>query len=98
MVSGRINFNNQPENQTMEFKIEDTIVDTGKAAQGWDSRDASSKGQKLYRSDKGRYYIVRTSQGQAPSAEFVSKEAATRWILLNGYELPVELKISWSGG
>jgi hypothetical protein len=86
----------------MEFKIEDTIVDTGKAAQKWDSRNTSSQGQdeKLYRSDQGRYYIVRTSQGQGslPSAEFVSKDAATRWILRNGYELPTDLKISWSGG
>ena len=83
----------------MEFKIEDTIVDTGKAAQEWGSRNTDSKGQdeKLYRSDKGRHYIVRTSQGQAPRAEFVSNEAATRWILLNGYELPAELKMSWSG-
>ena len=42
----------------MEFKIEDTIVDTGKAAQKWDSRNTSSQGQdeKLYRSDQGRYY------------------------------------------
>ena len=85
----------------MEFKIEDTIVDTAKAAQEWGSRNTDSKGQdeKLYRSDKGRYYIVRTSQGQGslPSAEFVSNEAATRWILLSGYELPAELKMSWSG-
>jgi hypothetical protein len=68
--------------RTMEFKIEDTIVDTGKAAQKWDSRNTSSQGQdeKLYRSDQCRYYIVRTSQGQGslPSAEFVSKDAATR--------------------
>ena len=85
----------------MEFKIEDTIVDTGKAAQEWSSRNTSSQGEdeKLYRSEKGRYYIVRTSQGQGSrSAEFVSKDVATRWILRNGYELPTDLKISWSGG
>jgi hypothetical protein len=86
----------------MEFKIEDTTVDTGKAAPKWDSRNTSSQGQdeKLYRPDQGRYYIVRTGQeqGSLPSAELVSKDAATRWILRNGYELPTELKISWSGG
>ena len=84
----------------MEFKIEDTTVDTAKAAQEWSSRTTGNQGEdeKLYESDKGRYYIVRRSQGLAPKAEFVSNEAATRWILLNGYELPAVLKMSWSGG
>ena len=85
----------------MEFKIEETIVDPGKAEQEWDARNTGSRGkdEKLYRSDRGRYYVVQTGQGQGslPSAEFVSNEAATRWLLLNGYELPAELKMSWSG-
>lgn len=85
----------------MEFKIEETIVDTGKAEQEWGTRNTSSPGkdEKLYRSDKGRYYVVHTGQGQGslPSAEFISSEAATRWLLLNGYELPAALKMSWSG-
>ena len=42
----------------MEFKIEDTIVDTDKAAQKWDERTGSH--ETLYRSAENRYYLVRT--------------------------------------
>jgi hypothetical protein len=69
----------------MEFKIEETIVDTGKAEQEWDARNTGSRGkdEKLYRSDRGRYYVVQTGQGQGslPSAEFVSNEAASISVL-----------------
>jgi len=76
----------------MEFKIEDTIVDTNKAAQKWDERTGSH--ETLYRSAENRYYLVHTSQpqGSRPSAEFVSREAAISWLLRNGYELPAEFK------
>ena len=76
----------------MEFKIEDTIVDTDKAAQKWDERTGSH--ETLYRSAENRYYLVHTSQSQGsrPSAEFVSSEAAISWLLHNGYELPAEFK------
>jgi hypothetical protein len=39
----------------------------------------------LYRSRKGRYYVVSTSQwqGSTPSAEWFSNEEATRWLLAN---------------
>ena len=47
----------------------------------------------LYRSRKGRYYIEHTSQwqGSSPSAEWVSNEAAVRWLLANAREVPTEL-------
>lgn len=50
--------------------------------------------QILYRSRRGRYYIEHTSQWQGfrPHVEWVSKEEATRWLLLMEYELPEELK------
>jgi hypothetical protein len=53
----------------------------------------------FYQSAEDRYYIVHTSksQGSPPSAELVSDEAATRWLLDNGYELPALLKMKWSG-
>jgi len=84
----------------MEFKIEGTVVDTDKAVKKWDERTGSQEEQKtLYQSAEERYYIVRTSKRQdsLPSAEFVSDEAATHWLLNNGYELPPLLKMKWSG-
>jgi hypothetical protein len=84
----------------MEFKIEGTVVDTDKAVKKWDERTGSQGEQKtLYQSAEDRYYIVRISkkQGSLPSAEFVSNDAATRWILDNAYELPALLKMKWSG-
>jgi hypothetical protein len=85
----------------MEFKIEDTVVNTDKAVKKWDEK-AGSQGEQntLYQSAEGdRFYIVHTSrlQGSLPRAEFVLTEAATQWILRNGYELPALLKMKWSG-
>jgi hypothetical protein len=47
----------------------------------------------LYRSRKGRYYIVCGSQWQGSKnhAEWLSPEAACRWLLLNGDDLPADL-------
>ena len=84
----------------MEFKIEDSTVDTDKAVKKWDEKTGIQGEQKtLYQSAEDRYYIVHTSrrQGSLSSAEFVSGEAATRWLLANGYELPALLKMKWSG-
>jgi hypothetical protein len=41
--------------------------------------------QTLYRSRKGRYYVVNSSQwqGSREFAEWVSNEEAARWLLLN---------------
>lgn len=83
-----------------------TVVDTDKASQTWqeqtrwDGRNQISVNtgsqwnhEQLYRSRKGRYYIVRWSdwQGSTPHAEWVSNHEATRWLLLNEEELPEEL-------
>jgi len=84
----------------MEFKIEGTVVNTDKAVKKWDEITGSQGDQKtLYQSPEDRYYFVRTTrqQGTLPSAEFVSDDAATRWLLDNRYELPALLKMRWSG-
>ena len=85
---------------------DDTVVDTERASAHWneatefDGRDRVSlmtgsqwNHQRLYRSKKGRYYIVSWSdwQGSVASAEWVSAEDATRWLLLNHYPIPEEL-------
>lgn len=89
------------------YDIEGSIVDTSKASRCWsedtyfDGRDQISvntgsewEHQTLYRSRKGRYYIVSSSawQGTARTAEWVSPQEATRWLLLNKEELPADLK------
>jgi hypothetical protein len=83
-----------------------TVVDTANASASWeeDTRwDGSNHisvatgsqwhHQKLYRSRRGRYYIVHTSQwqGSSPSAEWVSEREAVRWLLANNEELPADL-------
>jgi hypothetical protein len=87
-----------------------TVVDTSKATQSWDE-DTYWDGQNhisratgtqwnhetLYRSRKGRYYIESHSdwQGSRDSAEWVSREEAARWLLVNkveGKEFPEDLQ------
>lgn len=90
------------------YSMEDgTIVDTDNATKfweeqhDWDGRNHISRAtgsqwehETLYRSKKGRYYLEHTSQwqGSMPSAEFVSDEAAARWLLLMQHELPKDLE------
>ncbi|MCR4340115.1 MAG: hypothetical protein NUW01_09565 [Gemmatimonadaceae bacterium] len=88
------------------YRIEGTIVDTSNASAEWAeetdwngnnhiSRATGSQWEHetLYRSRRGRYYTVHTSQwqGSTPRAEWVSPEAATRWLLLMGHDLPEDL-------
>lgn len=89
------------------YDIEGSIVDTSKASQCWeeatyfDGRNQISvntgsqwEHQTLYRSRKGRYYMISSSQwqGSTDAAEWVSPQEATRWLLLNKEELPADLK------
>ena len=82
------------------------IVDTDKASKSWteasyhDGRNRISvctgsqwDHQKLYRSKRGRYYLECWSdwQGSQPSAEWISNEEATRWLLMCYYDLPDDL-------
>ena len=90
------------------FRMSDgTVVDTANAsrhwdeATRWDGRNHISVAtgdqwthQTLYRSRRGRYYIVHSSQwqGSTDSAEWVSNEEAARWLVLNEHDVPEELQ------
>ena len=90
------------------YRMEDgTVVDTENATKVWkeardhDGRNFISRAtgsqwehQALFRSRRGRYYVVHESdwQGSRANAEWVSPEEATRWIVLNGHEVPSDLK------
>jgi len=89
------------------YRIDGTVVDTANASEQWDeqtdwngnnliSRATSSQWdhQSLFRSRRGRYYIVHNSQwqGSMPRAEWVSEQEATRWLLLMEYDLPDDLE------
>lgn len=92
----------------MRFDMEDgTIVDTEKAVYSWEeetdwngnnniSRATGSQWEHetLYKSTKGRYYIVHNSQwqGSLPSAHFVEPAEATKWLLLMDHDLPKDLE------
>ena len=85
---------------------DDTIADTDKAVQSWEE-DTEWNGQNhisvatgsqfdhetLYKSAKGRYYLVSSSQwqGRMDTARWLSQEEAAHWLLKNGHELPAEL-------
>lgn len=89
------------------FEMDDgVVVDTDKAtaswdeATRWDGRNHISKAtgdqwlhEMLYRSAKGRYYVVRESQwqGSVPAARWLSPEEAARWLLANDEGLPEDL-------
>jgi hypothetical protein len=89
------------------FKLEDgAIVDTDRAVKHWDEdsfwngRNHISKAtgdqflhETLYKSSKGRYYIVHSSQwqGSVDSAEEITPIDATTWLLQNEHELPEDL-------
>ena len=90
------------------YKMDDgTIVDTKNATLSWEEtsdwngsnhigRSSRSQwhDQKLHKSRKGRYYIEYLSreQGIMDRAEWVSKNAAARWLLHNDEDLPDDLK------
>lgn len=89
------------------FQLEGgAIVDTDRAAQTWeeatewDGRNHISKAtgdqfthETLYKSSKGRYYIVHSSQwqGSRDHAEEITPKAAAAWSLRNEHELPEDL-------
>jgi hypothetical protein len=90
------------------YQMEDgTIIDTNNATKWWNEdrtfdgrnligRSSNSQwhDQTLYRSRKGRYYIEFSSrvQGERDRCEWVSPQRAAAWLLLNGEELPDDLK------
>ena len=91
----------------MRYRMDDdTVVDTDKATQTWeeatfwDGRNHISKAtsdqwthQTLYRSRKGRYYLVHTSQwqGSRDYAEWIGNHVAAAWLTVNDHAIPEEL-------
>ena len=91
-----------------KYRMSDnTVVDTNNSTMSWNeatnfngsNRIGVSSGSQwlddtLYRSRKGRYYLVTHSriQGRLNSAEWLSNEEATRWLLANEHEVPGDLK------
>lgn len=89
------------------YRMDDgTVVRTENATQSWDEgtyfdgKNHISKAtggqwnhQRLYRSRKGRYYVVHWSQwqGSRAGADWVDNLEAVRWLLTNGHSLPDEL-------
>ena len=89
------------------YRTEDgTVVDTDNATACWEEKRVSNgsnmigrssgsqwRDQTIYKSRKGRYYVEYTSrvQGERDRVEWVSPEEATRWLLINGEELPADL-------
>lgn len=91
------------------FELDDdpgVLVDTDRAAKEWEegvyfngsNHISKATGNQfdhetLYKSSKGRYYIVRSSQWQGTRDRAIEStpEAAAKWLLLNGYELPEDL-------
>lgn len=84
-----------------------TVVDTENSSASWTEatdwngsnhigRSTRSQwhDQTLYRSRKGRYYLVHESrvQGEMPYAEWLSPQAAARWLLVNDESLPEDLQ------
>jgi len=89
------------------FHLESVIIDTKNATATYeestvhDGRNFIScatgsewEHQTLYRSAKGRYYVVNSSawQHKRDYAEWYSPENAVRWLLMNKREIPEELQ------
>jgi hypothetical protein len=89
------------------YRMEDgTVVDTDLAQQSWGeatrwdgnnhisvATSSQWEHQQLYRSRKGRYYLVWWSQwqGSAPDAEWVSEHEAASWLAAMGHDIPADL-------
>lgn len=90
-----------------KFSIDGIIVDTDLSTAAWEEQTFfNGKNQisvnthqqweheQLFRSKRGRYYIVHTSnwQGSVPSARFIEPKEAAKWLILNDEELPEDLQ------
>ena len=78
-----------------------TVIDTARIRHVWVERRDDGFGrasgsqwgyQQLCESLKGRYYLWYYSnwQGSRDHLEWIEPQEATRWLILNEYELPVE--------
>ena len=90
-----------------KYEIGDVTVDTDKATATWEEAldfhgihgfisRATLDGwthERMYLSPEGQYYLVRWSdwKGVRPTAEFVSRPDAAKWLLFMGHKLPKDL-------
>ena len=79
-----------------KFQVEDAIFDTEKAKNHWSEAsdwNGSWNHEDLYLSEKGRYYVVRSSdiQGRQDEMEILSPRKAAAWLILEDHELPEDL-------
>ena len=83
------------------YRIEGTVVDTNNATKMWEETTrwngsnhisiptgSQWEHETLYRSRKGRYYLVHQSQwqGSATFAEWISEQEAARWLSQCDYD------------
>lgn len=92
------------------YIVDGKVLDTSRAKKSfeekicWNGSNYISKAtndqwihEKLYKSARGKWYIVTTSQwqGSTPSASIITEEDAARWLLQNEYavsDIPAELQ------
>jgi len=89
-----------------KFRVEGAIFDTGRAkkhwpeASDWDGSNHISRAtgsqwnhEDLYLSQKGHYYVIRSSnyQGSQDEMGILSPKEAAAWLLLNDHDLPADL-------
>lgn len=90
------------------YRMDDgTVVKVANATESWPDKyrwDGSNEISRatgsqwhyetLHRSRRGRYWIEHTSsmQGYMSWAEWISRERAAAWLLLNLYEIPEDLR------
>ncbi len=88
------------------YRIENSVVDTDNATATYEEETyhdghnyiSQATGSQwdhetLYRSRRGRYYLVRSSQwqGSRNSAEWLSPQESARWLLSQDHDLPEDL-------
>jgi hypothetical protein len=83
----------------MNIRIGDEWVDPYKAQRSWPQntknltpQDLLNGIETLYKSSKGRYYIITERSSHKPEGRFVSNQEAATWLLDNGHDLPDDLK------
>ena len=89
------------------YHVDGVIVNTDKSEKHWKestrwngnnhisvNTGSQWEHETLYKSSKGRYYLIYESQwqGSTPSCRFITDEEAVKWLLLNDHELPEELE------
>lgn len=66
-----------------------TVVDTERATACYEE-NRDWEGETLYRSSKGRWYLV--TGGNRPSARYLTTAQAAAWLILNEHPVPDELR------